>query len=114
MPERNIKKYENPIFTVFGGILKKIKGHVELYTVVSMTVGCSKMHAKIYIMHNHQNYVHWKYAFIFLRVTTQNRSLRNVNHRTLPVASVLNIGFPNVTTEIYDSYQLDFLVSNLV
>lgn len=57
-PDRNIKTQENPIFTVFGGILKKIKGHFELYTVISMTANCNKMHAKLYIMPSDQNCVH--------------------------------------------------------
>lgn len=68
------KPQENPPFTDIRGILKKIKGHCELYTEVSMTVGYNIMHAKLYIMPSDQNYVHWKDAFIFFRVTTQNRS----------------------------------------
>lgn len=47
MPDRNIKTQENSIFTIFGGIQNKIEVHFELYTVISMTVGCNKMHSKL-------------------------------------------------------------------
>lgn len=69
----------------------------EVYTIF-MTMGCNKMHSKLYVIPSYQNYI--KNRTSDFRETTPSSALETVNHHILPVVSGLNIGFPKETTEI--------------